>query len=550
MPKIQLKNITKRWGKFYAVDNLSLDVEDNSFITLLGPSGCGKTTILRMIAGLETPTTGQIYIDGKVVFDSERGINLPANDRKVGFLFQNYALWPNMTVYQNISFGLSNVKEDLPTYDYEHRNNKRLIEILQDPRKVVELTNESRDKKGKLNKDIVHLIFIDEYKISQYTAKDLFDFKLHDSPDVQTKSASIIKDLEAKIRSSEEGYQKKGQSLGENSAIVENNQIVTKVRKLSKEEIDLRVRQVARTVKIGMFMDRYPSELSGGQQQRVAIARTLAPEPAVLFMDEPLSNLDAKLRLEMRYELQRLHVETGSTFVYVTHDQMEAMTLATKICLVDNGILQQYAAPLTVYNKPNNIFVGDFVGSPSINFIEAEGRQNNEGNIDLSILNNINVTFKPNQDVSIDTWLRERDTEESLKQARLDELSKEKGYVEKENKDVKFQYHIDKIEEHSFVRQEEETITNADFVLGVRPELFEINEDGALDGIIHGAMPTGMESTIKIRIGDFLLTAVIFGNHTYPLGKEIKFDITSDAIMLFDRKSGKYITSGTLEIRK
>lgn len=548
MPKIQLKNVTKRWGKFYAVDNLSLDVEDNSFITLLGPSGCGKTTILRMIAGLETPTTGQISIDGKIVFDSERGINLSANERKVGFLFQNYALWPNMTVYQNIAFGLSNVKEDLPTYDYDHRNNKRLIEILQKPEKVVELTNDSRDKKGKLNKDIVYLIFIDEYQISQYTAKELFDFKLHESKDLISKTNSIIKDLEAKIATTEDSYHKKNQKLGENSAIVENGEVITKLRKLSKEEIDLRVRQVARTVKIGMFMDRYPAELSGGQQQRVAIARTLAPEPAVLFMDEPLSNLDAKLRLEMRYELQRLHVETGSTFVYVTHDQMEAMTLATKICLVDNGILQQYAAPLTVYNKPTNIFVGDFVGSPSINFIEAQGRQDADGNVALSVLNDIKVLFKPSKDLSIKNWLSDRDKEEALKKQAIDEMSKQKGYVEKENKDVKFQYHVDKIEAHSFVRQEEESITNADFVLGVRPELFEINDDGALDGIIHGAMPTGMESTIKIRIGDFLLTAVIFGNHTYELGKEIKFDITSDAVMLFDRKSGQYITSGSLEI--
>ena len=119
MPEITLRNITKRWGKFFGVDHLDLDIADNSFITLLGPSGCGKTTILRMIAGLETPTTGQIKIGDKVVFDSEAGINIPANKRKVGFLFQNYALWPNMTVYQNISFGLSNIKEELPKYDFD-----------------------------------------------------------------------------------------------------------------------------------------------------------------------------------------------------------------------------------------------------------------------------------------------------------------------------------------------------------------------------------------------------------------------------------------------
>ena len=195
MPEIILTDVTKRWGNFYAVEHLDLKIEDNAFVTLLGPSGCGKTTTLRMIAGLETPTSGRITIGDKVVFDSEEGINVPANKRKVGFLFQNYALWPNMTVYQNISFGLENKK----CY--------------------------------------------------------------------------------------------------------------------SKEEIKEIVYRVARIVKVEMFLDRYPAELSGGQQQRVAIARTLAPEPKVIFMDEPLSNLDAKLRLEMRSELQRLHLATGCTFV-------------------------------------------------------------------------------------------------------------------------------------------------------------------------------------------------------------------------------------------
>ncbi len=122
MPEIKLRDVTKRWGKFYAVDHLDLDIADNSFITLLGPSGCGKTTTLRMIAGLETPTSGQITIGDRVVFDSEAGINVPANKRKVGFLFQNYALWPNMTVYQNISFGLSNIHEEMPTYDLEAKS--------------------------------------------------------------------------------------------------------------------------------------------------------------------------------------------------------------------------------------------------------------------------------------------------------------------------------------------------------------------------------------------------------------------------------------------
>ena len=225
MPEIILKNITKKWGDSIAVDNLNMVIKDRGFVTLLGPSGCGKTTTLRMIAGLETPTSGEIIIDGVTVFDSKKGINISPAKRNVGFLFQNYALWPHMTVYKNIAFGLENLK-------------------------------------------------------------------------------------------------------------------------WSKDQIKARVDELVKMLKIEDYLDRYPSQLSGGQQQRVAIARTLAPNPKVLFMDEPLSNLDAKLRLEMRTELKRLHSSTNSTFVYVTHDQLEAMTLATEVCLMKNGLLQQYDPPL------------------------------------------------------------------------------------------------------------------------------------------------------------------------------------------------------------
>ena len=157
MSRIELTNVTKRWGQFYAVDNLSMVIEDNAFVTLLGPSGCGKTTTLRMIAGLETPTSGRITIDGVPVFDSQKGINVSANKRKVGFLFQNYALWPNMTVYQNISFGLTNIKEEMDEIDFNARTAARMIEILQKPQDVVRAINECVDKKKKLNLDKAYL---------------------------------------------------------------------------------------------------------------------------------------------------------------------------------------------------------------------------------------------------------------------------------------------------------------------------------------------------------------------------------------------------------
>ena len=544
MPEIKLEHVTKRWGKFYAVEDLSLTIKDNSFVTLLGPSGCGKTTTLRMIAGLETPTSGRITIGDQVVFDSKMGINVPANKRRVGFLFQNYALWPNMTVYENISFGLSNVKEELPKIDFEARANARLAEILSAPAEVTKVLEECRDKKGKLDDKKALLKLIDAFTISQFTAKRLLGYHLEDGRDVSAEAAA----LREKVEAARKALEASGGSFDAGYAVYQNGQPVTEVRKLTKEEIDLTVRRVARIVKIGMFMDRYPAELSGGQQQRVAIARTLAPEPSVLFMDEPLSNLDAKLRLEMRYELQRLHVETGSTFVYVTHDQMEAMTLATQICLINNGVLQQYEPPLTVYSRPQNLFVADFVGNPSINFMEAKGAQSADGSIALTILNGKKAVFRPQAPLDLAAWFAERDRSAARRAAEHQAKSQEKGYVEKGNKDEPFRYHIARVEEEDDSLQEEPVLTNEDLVLGIRPEFLDIKTEAPLKGEIYGAMPTGMESTIKLRIGDFLLTGVVFGNTAYKIGQEVKFEIGGEDILLFDRKSGKLIAAGNLQV--
>ena len=543
MPEIKLEHITKRWGKFYAVEDLNLTIADNSFVTLLGPSGCGKTTTLRMIAGLETPTNGRITIGDQVVFDSAMGINVPANKRRVGFLFQNYALWPNMTVYENISFGLSNVKEALPKIDFDARINDRLAQILSAPAEVTKVLEECRDKKGKLDDKKALLKLIDAFTISQFTAKKLLGYHLEDGKDVSAEAAALREKAEAARKSLEAS----GGSYDADYAIYKDGKPVTEVRKLTKEEIDLTVRRVARIVKIGMFMDRYPAELSGGQQQRVAIARTLAPEPSVLFMDEPLSNLDAKLRLEMRYELQRLHVETGSTFVYVTHDQMEAMTLATQICLINNGVLQQYQPPLTVYNHPQNLFVADFVGNPSINFVEAKGAQQADGSITLEILGGVKAVFRPKDGLDLAAWFAERDRRAAERAAERLAKSQEKGYVEKGNKDEPFRYHIAKVEEEDDSLQEDPVLTNEDLVLGIRPEFLNITAEAPLKGEIYGAMPTGMESTIKVYVNGFLLTGVVFGSSLFTIGEQHSVSFTGHHIMLFDRQSGDCIALGSLE---
>lgn len=535
MPKIQLEHVTKRWNKFYATEDVSLEIEDNAFITLLGPSGCGKTTILRMIAGLETPTSGKITIGDQVVFDSEQGINIPANKRRVGFLFQNYALWPNMTVQENISFGLQNVKDVLPKVDFETKVSADLARCLEKPEEVKRLTEECKDRNGKIDEKRCLIKLIDYFTISMPTAKKLYAYHLEEGKDVREELEALKKKVQETCIA---------EGLNEKFQYVKNGEVVKEERKLSAEEMDLALRRVSRIVKIGMFMDRYPAELSGGQQQRVAIARTLAPKPRVLFMDEPLSNLDAKLRLEMRYELQRLHVETGSTFVYVTHDQMEAMTLATKICLLNNGVLQQYAVPLTVYSEPENTFVADFVGNPSINFIEAKGAQKEDGTIALQLLGK-EAVFTPEKELKLAEWFSERDRKKEEREKEQKKRSEEKGYVEKGNKDEIFRYPI------SYVNGEEgefhpETMTNEDLLLAVRPEFIDIKSGEGIEGEIYGVMPTGMETTVKVRVGDYLLTGMVFGSDLFTIGEKLKLSFKGMKLMLFDRKSGERIVNGSL----
>ncbi|MDR0896567.1 MAG: ATP-binding cassette domain-containing protein [Oscillospiraceae bacterium] len=523
MARIELRDVTKKWGSFYAVDHMDLTIEDNAFVTLLGPSGCGKTTTLRMIAGLETPTSGRITIDGVPVFDSDQGINVSANKRKVGFLFQNYALWPNMTVYQNIAFGLSNIKEEMDTVDTGLKALAAQVKALSRPAELRQAIAESLGKNGKQDTTKALLRLIDTYEVSKDTAKALLGYKLNADSDAK----AIIASLEAQMETLRAKHKENGCQIDEDFRVIKDGKPLRSVRKLSKEEIDLTVRRVARIVKIGMFMDRYPSELSGGQQQRVAIARTLAPGPRVLFMDEPLSNLDAKLRLEMRTELQRLHLETGSTFVYVTHDQMEAMTLSTKICLISNGVTQQYDEPLTLYKKPNNLFAADFVGNPAINFILAKKEKASGDAIEMTFFDGIKASFTIHESVPV----------HPLMQAPI---TPDKG-----TKDTVFAPPIPMADENILEGDAQE---GHELVLGVRPECVSICEDGELEGEIFSAMPTGMETTVKIRIGRYLVTGVVFGGVLYKLGQKVRLRFTGDGVTLFSRQTGFLEGLGAIRI--
>ena len=244
MASVTYDNVSKSFGDVVAVNSISLEIQDKEFLVLVGPSGCGKSTALRCLAGLEEVTEGQILIGDRLVND------VPPKDRNIAMVFQSYALYPHMSVYDNMAFGL-------------------------------------------------------------------------------------------------------------------------KLRKTPKNEIERRVQQAATILGIEMLLDRKPKQLSGGQRQRVALGRAIVREPAVFLLDEPLSNLDAKLRVQTRAELIRLHHRLGTTFIYVTHDQVEAMTMADRIVVLKDGLLQQVETPQRLYDYPANIFVAGFIGSPSMNFFDA-----------------------------------------------------------------------------------------------------------------------------------------------------------------------------------
>ena len=251
MSRIELKHIDKFYGSNHVLRDINLTIEDGDFMTLLGPSGCGKTTTLRVVSGLEKPQNGTMTIDGVEMINADDAYYAEPSKRGLNLVFQSYALWPHMTVYDNIAFGL-------------------------------------------------------------------------------------------------------------------------KIQKMSKAEIDRRVMDSLRMMRIDMYKDRYPTELSGGQQQRVAIARAVASSPKLLLLDEPLSNLDAKLRNQMRAELIKLRHEIKGTFIYVTHDQTEAMTLGDRIVVMKDGVVQQIATPQEVFSHPANIFVAGFIGVPQMNFFDAQ----------------------------------------------------------------------------------------------------------------------------------------------------------------------------------
>lgn len=357
-----MENLTKRFGDVIAVNNITLEVMDKEFMVFLGPSGCGKTTTLRCIAGLETPDSGNIYIGDSLVNE------LPPKDRDVAMVFQSYALYPHMSVFDNIAFPL-------------------------------------------------------------------------------------------------------------------------KMRKVPKEEIKKRVKEVASLLKIEELLDRKPRQLSGGQAQRVALGRAIVRQPKVFLFDEPLSNLDAKLRVYMRAELKRLQKELATTTIYVTHDQVEAMTMADRIALMNKGMLQQLASPSDIYHKPENIFVAGFIGSPPMNFIDCSFKEfGSEYFLDAG-----EFKLKLPKDIGL--------------------LIKEKA-------------------------------SSSELILGVRPEDITVYEEvmpEAIETEVYVVEPLGAENVIDLKIGENLIKAISPSTFSLKIGDKAYITFNKEKMHVFDKKTEKTI---------
>ena len=369
MSKIELVHVDKYYGKNHVLKDLNLTIEDGEFMTLLGPSGCGKTTTLRVVSGLEKPQNGFIYMDGKEIVNAAEAYFAPPSQRNLNLVFQSYALWPHMTVYENVAFGL-------------------------------------------------------------------------------------------------------------------------KIRKTPADQIKKMVESALERMQIGEYAKRYPTELSGGQQQRVAIARAIVSEPRLLLLDEPLSNLDAKLRVDMRSELKRLHHETGSTIIYVTHDQVEALTMSTRIALFRHGELVQVAPPLELYDNPCNLYTADFIGNPSINFVKVKGKAAQAG---LTVDGVLGTMSFPREDMTTDA----------------------------------------------------PTSGDLDITLGVRPEQIVITRQrtapNQVEGKVYSGMPAGSETLVSVQVGDAMLTVKELGSTHYSGDETVYLTFNPKKINVFDAKSEKLI---------
>ena len=390
--------VFKKLNKIYdndvqAVFDFSLDIKDKEFIVFVGPSGCGKSTTLRMVAGLEDITSGELYIDNVLVN------NVEPKDRNIAMVFQNYALYPHMTVYGNMAFALKLRKIPCPVYkENEEANrliaeNKALMKEAKSLRKKAEKKNEDKEMINKVSKMYDQIIANDEHIkeiLETGHIKGIWEEKIIELTNqiqlIEDEKKKYVRSLEKckdsnrytdeAIATLKEGIEQRDLQKAKIEKDIEyyrtNEVPLFKNRKLTHYEMDIEINRAAKILDLERYLLRKPAALSGGQRQRVALGRCIVRNPKVFLMDEPLSNLDAKLRVQTRSEIINIHKRVNATTIYVTHDQTEAMTMADRIVVMKDGYIQQIDTPFDIYYNPNNIFVAGFIGNPPMNFLNGK----------------------------------------------------------------------------------------------------------------------------------------------------------------------------------
>ena len=460
-----------------AVQNFNLKIEDGEFIVLVGPSGCGKSTTLRMVAGLEQITDGELYIDGKIVNSIE------PKDRDIAMVFQSYALYPHMTVEQNMAYPLRILPQNI-TYQFEidylktvlegYEKEKALIDEKASKRKE-ELGNKEVKIEEKLNNPENDQATKEKLEKQLKALKEKND-ALRTKIDEEAKAAKEKVDLKANETNSR---------IAECQAKIDAGE-VEYVAKMSAGMRKYKIMRVAEMLNITDYLERKPKNLSGGQRQRVAIGRAVVRNPKVLLMDEPLSNLDAKLRNQMRAEIIKLRKRINTTFIYVTHDQVEAMTLGDRIVVMKDGFIQQIGTPQEVFDHPRNLFVSGFIGTPRMNYFDAELLLEDDKYI-----------------VDIDGY---RVTLSSEKQERL-----------KDN-----------------------NIKPQSVTLGVRPDHMIVGKEG-IEGVVDVSELMGTQAHLHMTVKDkdVIVVTPTLGGYTNYVGQKIKLEFTGSLVHVFSKENEK-----------
>ena len=575
---VSLQGINKVYPNgVQAVYDFNLDINKNDFIVLVGPSGCGKSTTLRMVAGLEDISSGYLYIDGVL------SNYLPSKSRDISMVFQSYALYPQMSVYENIAFPLRIRKYDKKKYDYELVYYKEVIELL-DKEDIVQSIINSYDKSLNFGKPYEYIST--KYNCLDGSAKYLLKevLKLTKLEFIETEfiniKDSIKEQYSNKLENRKETLKAKGKFVNDEFVYTDlnGNEIYIKA-KLTEQEIRNKVFEAATILDLGPYLDRLPKELSGGQMQRVALGRAIVRNAKVFLMDEPLSNLDAKLRVMMRSEIVRIHEQIGATTIYVTHDQTEAMTMATKIVVMSKGWVQQVGTPKEVYSKPNNLFVAKFIGSPAMNIFDGTY---NDGTITLDdgfkvdfgeklILAHKKFYTKKIEETERLLSLLDTDIEGEVTRTELAKIFSAKSYAknEKEAKDIDVLTYSKKKKKKIFAKKAvkgfdlEETRSNLNEMLakykeaftsshtiklGIRPENIHVastykEKDKSASFVIE-------PNVVELLGGEYLLHSTYNGIEMIAkvpatlevkAHEQIKLVMSKNLIHIFDEISGERI---------